>query len=74
MCIHHFIALALIGLSYGSGHVLEGAFVVFLHDNTDMMLELTKLCVYLKKRENGDYYPLLNFLGNVAFVSFAVMW
>uniref|UniRef100_A0A914Z7X9 TLC domain-containing protein n=1 Tax=Panagrolaimus superbus TaxID=310955 RepID=A0A914Z7X9_9BILA len=74
MCIHHFVALALIGLSYGSGHVLEGAFVVFLHDNTDMMLELTKLCVYLKKRENGDYYPFLNFLGGVAFVSFAVMW
>uniref|UniRef100_A0A7E4VVW9 TLC domain-containing protein n=1 Tax=Panagrellus redivivus TaxID=6233 RepID=A0A7E4VVW9_PANRE len=74
MCIHHFIALALIGLSYGSGHVLEGAFVVFLHDNTDMMLELTKLSVYLKKRENGEYYPWLNVLGNVSFVSFAIMW
>lgn len=74
MCIHHFIALALIGLSYGSGHVLEGAFVVFLHDNTDMMLELTKLCVYLKKRENGDFYQSLNILGGVSFVSFAIMW
>uniref|UniRef100_A0AC34R7R8 TLC domain-containing protein n=1 Tax=Panagrolaimus sp. JU765 TaxID=591449 RepID=A0AC34R7R8_9BILA len=74
MCIHHFIALALIGLSYGSGHVLEGAFVVFLHDNTDMMLELTKLCFYLKKRENGDYFQSLNILGGVSFVSFAIMW
>uniref|UniRef100_A0AC35U229 TLC domain-containing protein n=1 Tax=Rhabditophanes sp. KR3021 TaxID=114890 RepID=A0AC35U229_9BILA len=74
MMVHHFVALALITLSYGSGHMLEGAFVLFLHDNTDMMLEITKLCMYLRKRENGDYYPFYHWFGNTAFFLFAVMW
>uniref|UniRef100_A0A0N4Z745 TLC domain-containing protein n=1 Tax=Parastrongyloides trichosuri TaxID=131310 RepID=A0A0N4Z745_PARTI len=74
MIVHHFVALTLMCLSYGSGHLLEGAFVLFLHDNTDLLLEITKICVYLKKRENGDYYPILNFIGNFAFVAFAILW
>ncbi|TKR94565.1 hypothetical protein L596_008831 [Steinernema carpocapsae] len=74
MFFHHFIALSLITLSYGSGHVLEGAFVLFLHDNTDLLLEMTKLCVYAKKRENGEFYRILDMLGNVFFVLFAIMW
>ncbi|KAK0424921.1 hypothetical protein QR680_008927 [Steinernema hermaphroditum] len=74
MFFHHFIALSLIGLSYGSGHVLEGAFVLFLHDNTDLLLEMTKLCFYTKKRTNEEYYRVLDVLGNVFFVLFALMW
>uniref|UniRef100_A0A0K0G437 Probable ceramide synthase lagr-1 (inferred by orthology to a C. elegans protein) n=1 Tax=Strongyloides venezuelensis TaxID=75913 RepID=A0A0K0G437_STRVS len=74
MIIHHFVALTLITLSYGSGHLLEGAFVLFLHDNTDLLLEITKICFYLQKRENGDYYPILHFIGNLAFIAFAVFW
>ncbi|CAD6184695.1 unnamed protein product [Caenorhabditis auriculariae] len=74
MFVHHFIALALLLLSYVDNFTLPGALLLFLHDNSDATLEITKLSFYLKKRTNGMYYKYYFYMGNAAFILFAIIW
>ena len=47
--------------------------VLFVHDVTDILLEFTKLNVYMKHR-NGKYYGLHDIISNIGFVTFTVAW
>ncbi|EFP03229.1 hypothetical protein GCK72_001793 [Caenorhabditis remanei] len=74
MFVHHFVALGLLFLSYVDNFTLPGVLVLFLHDNSDATLEITKLSFYLKKRTNGQYYKYYFLMGNAAFILFAIIW
>lgn len=74
MFVHHFIALALLTLSYVDNFTLPGVLLLFLHDNSDATLEITKLSFYLKKRTDGTYYKYYFLVGNAAFILFAIIW
>ncbi|KAF8365898.1 lagr-1 [Pristionchus pacificus] len=74
MFIHHFIAIILLTLSYIENYTLAGALVLFLQDSSDAALEITKLCVYLKKRKDGRYFRWLDKTANGVLYSFALIW
>ncbi|CAJ0947586.1 unnamed protein product, partial [Mesorhabditis belari] len=74
MLVHHFVAIALLALSYVDNYTLAGALVFLLQDNSDAILEIAKLCVYLKKRTNGDFYPSLDLAGKVILQIFGIVW
>ncbi|CAJ0585330.1 unnamed protein product, partial [Mesorhabditis spiculigera] len=74
MLLHHFVAVLLLALSYADNYTLAGALVFLLQDNSDALLEFAKLCVYLKRRTNGDYYPLVDITGKVFLQLFAIIW
>ncbi|GMR53506.1 hypothetical protein PMAYCL1PPCAC_23701 [Pristionchus mayeri] len=74
MFIHHFIAIILLVLSYMDNYTLAGAQLLLLQDSSDAALEITKLCVYLKRREDGRYYRWLDKTANGVLYSFALMW
>ena len=73
MLIHHILTLTLIIVSYATRYHKVGILVIFVHDVTDILLELTKCHVYLKNR-NKKYYALNEQMSNVGFVSFAIAW
>jgi ceramide synthetase len=73
MIIHHFIALALILVSYGTRYHKIGVLVLFVHDITDILLEFTKLNVYLKNRHK-KVYVIHEYASNVGFAVFAIAW
>lgn len=73
MVVHHIITLALITLSYAFRYHNIGLLVLFLHDINDVLLEFTKLNVYLKGR-GGGYHLLNDILSNLGSVSFSITW
>ena len=44
-----------------------------MHDVADILLEFTKCNVYMKKR-NGRIYSIHEYVSNVGFVAFALVW
>ena len=50
-----------------------GILIIFLHDITDVWLELTKVAVYLKDR-NGKYSPVFDYISIAGFVIFGTSW
>ncbi|XP_062888417.1 ceramide synthase 1 [Mobula hypostoma] len=73
MLIHHVITLALIAFSYAFRYHNIGILVLFLHDINDILLEFTKLNVYLKNRA-GVYHRLNDVASNIGCCTFAVSW
>ncbi|KAM4739093.1 ceramide synthase 1 isoform 1-T1 [Anableps anableps] len=73
MVVHHIITLALISFSYAFRYHNVGILVLFLHDINDVLLEFTKLNVYLKSR-GGGYHLLNDVLSNMGSVSFSITW
>ena len=51
----------------------NGILVLFMHDVADILLEFTKCNVYMKKR-NGRIYSIHEYVSNVGFVAFALVW
>ncbi|XP_007552778.1 ceramide synthase 1 [Poecilia formosa] len=73
MVVHHIITLALISFSDAFRYHNVGILVLFLHDINDVLLEFTKLNVYLKAR-GGGHHLLNDVLSNMGSVSFSVTW
>lgn len=71
--IHHFLTIALILFSYASRYHKIGMNVLLVHDICDILLEFTKVNVYLKKR-NGKFYAIHDLISNLSFVLFTVTW
>jgi len=51
-----------------------GLLVLFVHDITDIWLELTKVLHYLGSRENGREYPLWETAASGCFIVFTFCW
>ena len=73
MIIHHVLTMTLILFSYATRYHKIGLNVLFVHDITDILLEFTKLNVYLKKR-NGKFFPMHEHVSNIGFALFTFAW
>ena len=73
MLLHHFLTMVLITVSYATRYHKIGLLVLFVHDVTDILLEFTKLNVYLKNR-NKKYYAIHEHVSNIGFATFAFAW
>jgi sphingoid base N-stearoyltransferase len=51
-----------------------GLLVLFVHDITDIWLELAKSMHYLSIRQGDRLYPYWDTLANVGFVIFILSW
>jgi hypothetical protein len=54
-------------------HHISGMMVLLLHDISDIILEITKLNTYLKKR-NGREYKIHDIAATFSFLAFAGSW
>ncbi|ELU10742.1 hypothetical protein CAPTEDRAFT_219402 [Capitella teleta] len=86
MMFHHFLTLSLLVSSYIASslnihnsfmdihryHTI-GTLLLFLHDFSDVALELTKINVYFKNR-GGKYYKIHDSAATVGFILFAIIW
>eukprot|EP00484_Ammonia_sp_Unknown_P028315 CAMPEP_0197027570 /NCGR_PEP_ID=MMETSP1384-20130603/7446_1 /TAXON_ID=29189 /ORGANISM="Ammonia sp." /LENGTH=386 /DNA_ID=CAMNT_0042456431 /DNA_START=60 /DNA_END=1220 /DNA_ORIENTATION=+ len=64
MCIHHWVTILLIVGSWHIGVMQTGCVVMFCHDNSDVLLAASKLCVYNKWK-----WP-----AKILFASFVLSW
>jgi len=74
MLIHHVITMALIFVSYATRYHKIGLLVLFVHDITDIWLEMTKLFHYLAIRQGKKKYPSWETAATCCFVMFTVFW
>jgi hypothetical protein len=51
-----------------------GLLVLFVHDITDIWLELTKVLHYLGSRSNGREYPMWETAASCCFIIFTFCW
>lgn len=58
---------------FNFSHHQAGMVVLFLHDISDVLLEVTKMNTYLKKRA-GRTYAVHDVAASVSFCLFALSW
>ncbi|XP_037278689.1 ceramide synthase 1 [Rhipicephalus microplus] len=73
MLAHHSLTLVLLGMSYTFRCHNIGVLVLVLHDLSDVLLEFSKLNVYLKVRA-GRKHVVHDRIASAAFVCFAITW
>ncbi|KAK8764828.1 hypothetical protein V5799_032563 [Amblyomma americanum] len=73
MLCHHSLTLVLLGMSYAFRCHNIGVLVLVLHDLSDVLLEFSKLNVYLKVRA-GRRRPVHDHMATGAFACFAITW
>lgn len=56
MLVHHVVTILLVSYGIGRGHGRIGALVVYLHDVSDVVLDLAKLSNYLKYEGPAYWY------------------
>jgi len=69
MLVHHVVTLALILLSYQFNFVRLGVVIMFLHDSSDVVIDLLKLCNYLNLEGLSSCFAV-----EVCFVTNFVTW
>lgn len=73
MLAHHSLTLMLLGMSYTFRCHNIGVLVLVLHDLSDVLLEFSKLNVYLKVRASRRY-ALHDHVATASFACFAITW
>lgn len=73
MLAHHSLTLMLLGMSYVFRCHNIGVLVLVLHDLSDVLLEFSKLNVYLKVRA-GRRHALHDHVATASFACFAITW
>ncbi|CAF0791647.1 unnamed protein product [Rotaria sordida] len=74
MLLHHVLTMALISVSYATRYHKVGLLVLFVHDITDIWLELAKSLHYMSTRKGGRQCPQWENAANVVFVIFILTW
>ncbi|CAF3032443.1 unnamed protein product [Rotaria socialis] len=74
MLLHHVVTMTLIFVSYATRYHKIGLLVLFVHDITDIWLELTKFLHYLGSRQNGREYPMWETAASCCFIVFTFCW
>ncbi|CAF1076082.1 unnamed protein product [Adineta ricciae] len=72
--IHHILTMTLILVSYAIRYHKVGLIVLFVHDISDVLLELTKLLHYMSVRQGGEKYPQYENAANGSFIIFTLSW
>uniref|UniRef100_A0A1I8G8D1 TLC domain-containing protein n=1 Tax=Macrostomum lignano TaxID=282301 RepID=A0A1I8G8D1_9PLAT len=73
MLFHHGLTIFLLEFSFLMKYYKIGALVLLIHDLSDVILELTKLNIYMKDRA-GRHWPLHEWMANIGFLAFTVSW
>uniref|UniRef100_A0A8C4PXZ9 Ceramide synthase 1 n=1 Tax=Eptatretus burgeri TaxID=7764 RepID=A0A8C4PXZ9_EPTBU len=73
MLLHHGVTVLLVSFSYAFRYHNVGIVVFFLHDITDILLEFSKINIYLKQHD-GQYQHIYKFLADVSSAGFGVTW
>lgn len=73
LLLHHVVTLSLLTFSFIYRFMRLGVLVLFLHDISDVLLELTKLSVYFQ-RQHGKISKLNQRLSTVGFILFTGSW
>jgi ceramide synthetase len=75
MLTHHVVTLALIILSYHYNFVRLGVVIMFLHDSTDIVIDMLKLANYLKlEGASSGFLVEICFLTNFATWAYARLY
>jgi len=74
MLIHHVLTMALIFVSYATRYHKVGLLVLFVHDITDIWLELAKALHYLYFRKGNRECPRWETAANGCFAMFVLCW
>jgi len=69
MLAHHIVTIGLVGISYQNGFVRFGLMVLWIHDISDIPIDLLKLTNYLKLEDMGGF-----FLVEISFFSTMATW
>nr|XP_009857563.2 ceramide synthase 1-like [Ciona intestinalis] len=73
LILHHVVTMMLISASYLFRYTYLGILVLFLHDFSDIFLEVTKLAVYYKTK-GGRWSNICGVFSTIGFVMFAISW
>uniref|UniRef100_UPI00358E3600 ceramide synthase 1-like n=1 Tax=Myxine glutinosa TaxID=7769 RepID=UPI00358E3600 len=73
MLLHHAVTVLLVSFSYAFRYHNVGIIVFFLHDITDILLEFSKINIYLKQH-GGQYQHIYKLLADVSSAGFGVTW
>ncbi|CAF0790641.1 unnamed protein product [Adineta steineri] len=74
MLLHHVLTMTLIFVSYATRYHKVGLLVLFVHDITDIWLELAKALHYLSLRKGGRECPRWETAATGCFVMFLLSW
>lgn len=74
MLLHHIVTMTLILVSYATRYHKIGLLVLFVHDITDIWLELTKVLHYLSIQENGRESLFWESTATFSFIMFTFCW
>jgi hypothetical protein len=69
MYMHHIVTIALVGLSWAVGYMRIGVLVLFIHDVSDIFVDLLKMVNYLKLEGQKGF-----FLSEIAYVVCVLSW
>ncbi len=71
MIVHHIVTIGLLFLSYINNFTRAGTTILFLHDVSDVFLELSKSCHYVASAGKSPIRLVFQKLCDVTFVTFA---
>ena len=69
MYLHHIVTISLVGLSWACGYMRVGILVLFVHDASDIFVDLLKMVNYLKLENQRGY-----FASEIAYVVCVLSW
>jgi hypothetical protein len=69
MYLHHIVTIALVGLSWAVGYMRIGLLVLFVHDTSDIFVDLLKMVNYLKLENRKGF-----FASEIAYVLCVLSW
>jgi hypothetical protein len=69
MYTHHLVTIALVGMSWAVGYLRIGLLVLWIHDVSDIFVDLLKMVNYLKLEDKRGY-----FASEIAYVACVAGW
>jgi hypothetical protein len=69
MYLHHIVTIALVGLSWAVGYMRVGILVLFVHDVSDIFVDLLKMVNYLKLENRQGL-----FASEIAYIVCVLSW
>ena len=69
MYLHHIVTIALVGLSWAVGYMRVGILVLFVHDMSDIFVDLLKMVNYLKLENRRGF-----FASEIAYIVCVLSW
>merc|ERR1712048_152210 len=69
MFAHHLVTISIVAFSYHYGYLRYGLGVFYIHDSSDVTLDLIKILNHLKLCERAGF-----FLSEISYVMHMIFW